>query len=122
MSEASGQPGLWTEPKYPGDTVRILPLIRGQELGDIRIQFIRDGAVKVCAFLPGVEECSPGDTPKTWPEHYRFCKTKPEADVAFDQFVQAAYAQDWQNYDRETGGASQSPLDIPLFSKGRSDG
>lgn len=104
MSEGSGHGGLWTEPRYPGDAVRILPLIRGRELGDIRIQFIRDGAVKVCAFLPGEVECSPGDTPKTWPERSKLCKVKPEADALFDEYVQAAYADGWQNYDRERDG------------------
>lgn len=105
---ASGRAGLWTEPRYPGDAVRILLLKRGSgratELGDIRIQFIHDNSVKVCAFLPGETECSPGDTPKTWPEHYQFARSVPEADALFDNYVQAAYAQGWQNYDPEVGG------------------
>jgi hypothetical protein len=105
MSEASGHEGLWTEPRYPGDTVRILQLYRGHgramELGDIRIQHIRKDCAKVCAFLPGVTECSPGDTPKTWPDHYRHCRFSQEADAAFDEFVQSAYAAGWQNYHPE---------------------
>lgn len=71
MSEASGHRGLWTEAKYPGDAVRILMLYRRDErgrieLGDIRIQDYGN-VLRVGAFLPGECECSPGDTPKTFP-------------------------------------------------------
>jgi len=99
---------LWTEPQYPGDAVRILMLKRGHgkamELGDVRIQWLSDRAVKVCMFVPGVEECSPGDTPKTWPEFHRLCKFKPEADEVFDEYVKCAYDAGWQNYNPETDG------------------
>lgn len=102
---ASGREGLWTKPKYPGDAVRILMLHRRGELGDIRIQDY-ETFVKVGSFLPGVEECSPGDTPKTWPENYMTFTSSPAADAMFDNYVQAAYADGWQNYDPETYRAS----------------
>ena len=103
---ASGRAGLWTTPRYPGDAVRILMLKRGDELGDIRIQFIHDNSVKVCAFLPGEAECSPGDTPKVWPEKFKFARFVPEADALFDEYVQEAFAAGWQrtySEDRNNG-------------------
>lgn len=103
---ASGHAGLWTEPKHPGDMVRCLLLKRGSgrdaELGQVCIQYIDDGMVKVCKFLPGEVECSPGDTPKTWPEYYQHARFVAEADALFDRFVQEAYADGWQNYNPES--------------------
>jgi hypothetical protein len=111
VSEASGHRGLWTEAKYPGDAVRILALYREyapgrHELGDIRIQHY-ETFVKVGSFLPGVTECSPGDTPKTWPEVHNVYRGDNQADLAdaeFDRYVQDAYADGWQNYDRNIHG------------------
>jgi hypothetical protein len=108
VSEGSGHEGLWTEPRYPGDTVRTLMLYRGRgramELGDIRIQHIRKDLVKVCSFLPGETECSPGDTPKTCPEKHEHCISSFKADEVFDKYVQEAYADGWQNYHPEQHG------------------
>ena len=112
MSEASGHRGLWTEPKYPGDAVRMLMLYRGGhgrpvELGDIRIQHYGT-TLKVGSFLPGETECSPGDTPKTWPEKHETFRADNQsdfADGAFDGYVQEAYADGWQNYYPEQHGA-----------------
>lgn len=113
MSEASGHRGLWTEAQYPGDAVRILMLKRGHGramvLGDVRIQRY-DTSVKVGSFLPGDEECSPGDTPKVWPEKsewfksatYRADNQTDLADAEFDRYVQEAYADGWQNYNPES--------------------
>ena len=111
MSEASGHRGLWTEAKYPGDAVRIQMLYRRDargviELGDIRIQHYGH-FVKVGSFLPGEVECSPGDTPKTWPEEsftFRGDNQCDLADAEFDKYVQEAYADGWQNYDPEQHG------------------
>lgn len=114
MSEASGHRGLWTEPKYPGDTVRIQMLYRRYrihdervtEIGDVRIQHY-ETFVKVGSFLTGVIECSPGDTPKVWPEkheHFRGDNQTDLADAEFDKYVQEAYADGWQNYDPEQHG------------------
>lgn len=89
---------LWVKPEYPGAPVRILNLKRGDELGDIRIQGgITDRTVKVCSFLPGVEECSPGDTPKVWPEKSEYVTNNFAADQLFDQYVGEAYEEGWQN-------------------------
>lgn len=99
---ASGREGLWTFPKYPGDAVRILMLYRGHgrdtELGDIRIQDYGDW-VKVGSFLPGeVESSGDGDSPKVWPEKSETPASSFAADALFDNYVQAAYAEGWQNY------------------------
>lgn len=102
MSEGSGHQGLWTEPKYPGDAVRILQLKRGDEIGDVRIQHYGE-KVRVASFLPGVAVCLPGDTPKTEPERSVWCVNNFAADALYDQYVQDAYADFWQNYHPEGG-------------------
>lgn len=99
----------WTEPKYPGDAVRIALLIRGDELGDVRIMDYGQSSknrYRIAAFLPGYEECTPGDTPKTWPEEDRWCTETGTATITFDQYVKAAHAAGWQDYNRETGKAA----------------
>lgn len=105
----SGHRGLWAEPKYPGDAVRQLMLYRGAgrtardtEMGFIAIQHYQT-FVKVGSFLPGVEEGSPGDTPKTWPEkNTTFLSNETDhADAVFDGYAQEAYAAGWQNYHAE---------------------
>lgn len=94
----------YREPRYPGDTIRTHMLVRGDELGDIRVQWVGGKReMKVCAFIPGNTECTPGDTPKTWPDLYRYCETQELADTYFQQFVQNAYAQGWVDYDRNRG-------------------
>lgn len=96
---------IWTKPQYPGDAVRILPLQRGDELGDIRIQWQSEGVVKVCAFLPGVEESSPGDTPKVWPEKSSLITSSSfAADELFDTYVSEAYEAGWQNQPERRNG------------------
>lgn len=89
---------LWTEPKYPGDAVRKVMLHRYGEIGDIRIQFVSRGLVKVCSFLPGETTCMPGDTPKTWPEKSEWCTSSFAADEVFDKYLGEAYEALWQNY------------------------
>lgn len=96
----SGHQGLWTEPKYPGDAVRILSLKRGGELGDVRIQHYGK-KVRVATFLPGNSVCSAGDTPKTEPERSVWCANNFIADEFFDTYVADAYADGWDNYDPE---------------------
>lgn len=100
----------WTKPDYPGDAVRIALLIRGRELGDVRIQdygsSVKTNRYNIGMFLPGVVECSPGDTPKIWPDHNARCNEPATANSAFEQFLQAAYAEGWKDYDRETGKAA----------------
>lgn len=100
---------VWTEPKYPGDDVRIALLIRGAEIGDVRIQDYGEGInnrYRVGQFLPGVEECSPGDTPKVWPERGAYCATPGEANSTFLEYVRLAREDGWQDYNRETGKAA----------------
>lgn len=95
----------WTEPKYPGDAVRILMLKRGHgvntQLGDIRIQHYGE-TVTVASFLPGIVECSPGDTPKVWPESSVTLRADNQcaaADEVFEDYVRKAYDAEWQNYN-----------------------
>lgn len=95
----SGHPGLWTEPKYPGDTVRILMLHRDGEIGDIRIQQYTPTSACVACLLPGEQSCSPGDTPKTIPEKHTWHHNSFACDAIFDRYVQEAYEAGWQNYD-----------------------
>lgn len=95
----------WKKPEYPGDTVRIHMLIRGRELGDVRIQHyagMKAGdTVRVGCFLPGVEESSPGDTPKVWPEF----DTKLPADQVeaangvFDAYLACAHEAGWKDFN-----------------------
>lgn len=96
MSEASGHQGLWTEPKYPGDTVRLLSLTRNGEAGSIRINHHGD-FVKVCSFLPGHADTDG----KVWPEKSTFYVFSDPADGKFDEYVQEAYAQFWQRDYKE---------------------
>jgi hypothetical protein len=98
MSEASGHLGLWTEPKYPGDAVRELVLQRNGLFGSIAIRQYGPQSVLVGSYLPGVTECPPGDTPKTRPEKHKWARSSYMADEVFDQYVQEAYADLWQNY------------------------
>lgn len=101
MSEHSGYRPLWTEAKYPGDSVRELALHRRGELGSIRIQQIRPDCVKVCSFLPGEVQDLPGDTPKVWPEKSEYITNSYAADELFDRYVQEAYGDFWFNYHPE---------------------
>jgi hypothetical protein len=109
---ASGHQGLWKQPGYPGDRVRELMIYRRDargriELGDVCIQSY-DTYLKVGMFVPGVEECSPGDTPKVWPEKHQETLSSPEADNIFDRYVQEVYAAGWQNYHPEQHGSLRS--------------
>lgn len=101
---ASGREGLWTEPKFPGDTVRVLEVIRAGVRGSIRIDSFTSYP-RVGMFLPGVCRSSPrveksftGGEPEVWPEKHQDTTASPEADNAFDRYVQEAYAAGWQNY------------------------
>lgn len=94
---------VWTEAKYPGDAVRIELLRRGDEIGDIRIQDYNERltqAYRVAAFLPGVDVCLPGDTPKTEPDKHQWDLSKREADAHFDRFLAEAHRDGWVHYDR----------------------
>lgn len=104
----------WTTPRYPGDAVRIALLIRsdqyGDELGEVRIQdygpTVKTNRYHIGAYLPGVCECHPGDTPKTEPDRSAWFSTPEAADVAFVQFVDVARTEGWADYNRETGKAA----------------
>lgn len=95
-----GEP-RWSKARYPGDTVRIVHMSKGDELGSIRIQD-QSGAVKhpaynykIGMFLPGEVQSSPGDTPKVWPERHTSVAERSEANAKFDQYVKDATAEGW---------------------------
>ena len=93
----------WSEPKYPGDTVRIVRFERDGELGDVRIQHYGVGAYRVASFCPGYETSYPGDSPKMNPEDDRWCETVHGADTYFDWFVSKAKVAAWKVLTTPTG-------------------
>lgn len=93
------------EPAYPGAPVLLTSMRRGEEYGDVRVQdfgeTVTGGRYKVCQFLPGVVECSPGDTPKVWPEIHQIVTTLDEAGDVFARYVEQAHAAGWSDTDAE---------------------
>lgn len=95
---ASQRPGWlppWQEPKHPGSTILRLDLRRGEEVGDVRVQWYGDDKLKVGSFTPGVVESSPGDTPKVWPESSVWVGDADEASKMFVELAQAAMRDGW---------------------------
>lgn len=91
------RPTEWTEPRYPGDSILLVDLVRGDEFGDIRVQWgFKDDRLKVCSFTPGYEECPPGDTPKTWPDRDEYVSDKAAASKVVMQFLIAAIREGWR--------------------------
>lgn len=92
-------------PSYPGAPVLLTDMRRGSELGDIRVQdfgeTVTGGRYKVCQFLPGIVECSPGDTPKVWPEIHQIVTTLDEAGEVFARYVEQAHAAGWSDTDAD---------------------
>lgn len=86
---------LWTEPKWPGDSCRELMLVRGDEVGSIRIQHYGNSLLVAC-YLPGICHVYPGDTPKMEPDVSEWCTSSYTADLLFDRYVALAYNDLWQ--------------------------
>lgn len=92
----------FSTPKYPGDTVKLVQFKRGDEIGDVRVQDYQGtmkpgiGRYKVGTFLPGVTECSPGDTPKIWPEKSLYTHTPEEAEIVLAQYTLLALGEGWK--------------------------
>lgn len=97
---------MWSTPKYPGDAVRRINLINaaGTELGSVEIRPFAPSSIKVCCFIPGEVECSPGDTPKVWPERHRYCSDADSANRVFDAYFMQLLKEGWREYDRERQG------------------
>jgi hypothetical protein len=98
------------EAKYPGDAIRLRLLIKGDELGDVRIQDYGSASkqrYKVGTFLPGVTECTPGDTPKTWPEKDFWTNDGDEAIRVFTLYVMESMKDGWKLFNKETGRAAE---------------
>lgn len=108
LDKERAKPAPAEPPPIPGDAVRIIYLKRGDELGDIRIQWF-DHAYRVGTFLPGNTVDNPGDTPKTEPEKHEFKNIRTAADAVFDRYVAEARAEGWTNYDRNAGTAPVKP-------------
>lgn len=89
------------EAPYPGAPVLLTNLARREEVGDVRVQdFGKSNKAgyqfKVCSFLPGVVEESPGDTPKVWPEVHQYTGDFNEATAIFLRYVEQARAAGWK--------------------------
>ena len=104
---------------YPGETIKIEDVRRDDALGCIRIQDWRSmhngrvdltalGLYLVGSYLPGVEQCSPGDTPKVWPEKSKWCSDWNEAERLFRRYVREAHDQGWQSTQPERLIASKT--------------
>lgn len=96
------RPADWRDPQYPGDTIMIVRLTKGDEIGDVRVQWYGNGVeakdddrLKVGSFLPGVIECSPGDTPKCWPERWEWVTDKAAASRLLVQYLIVAFRMGW---------------------------
>lgn len=96
-------PSVWTEPRYPGDTILIVHLVKGDELGDVRVQWYGNGLtaqpddkLKVGSFTPGYDECSPGDTPKFWPDKSEWFNDRDAASRQLVQYLIAAFRDGWR--------------------------
>jgi hypothetical protein len=82
-------------PKYPGDAILLLRLAKDRELGDVRIQWY-ETHWHVASFLPGIDVCLPGDTPKVEPERDEWCDSRKDADTHFIRHVIAAFRDGWR--------------------------
>lgn len=103
-ARACWERGEWSTPQYPGDAVRMLPLVMCKpptEMGDVRIQHYGVGSYRVASFLPGRTVCCEGDTPKTEPESEEWCETVAGANAWFDLFVSRAKRDGWVDYKRQ---------------------
>lgn len=95
------------KPNYPGDTIALAMLQRGLvgfawELGDVRIQDYggHSHRFRVGTFLPGMEEWSPGDTPKVWPEVEEWFGDRAYDDAVemAEKFIRDALYAGWVPY------------------------
>jgi hypothetical protein len=91
----------WSKPRYPGDRVFSVLLLRGRELGSVDIRDDKDvvkpeyGRFRVGAYLPGEEQFLPGDTPKVWPEYGTRADSEDDAIVALATLVDIALRDGW---------------------------
>lgn len=97
------------EPLYPGAAVLLTRFVRGDEVGDVRVQDygssnVGDHNYRIGTFLPGVVEESPGDTPKVWPEVHQWVGTWDAASDVFVRYVEAAKAAGWLEVEDDPHG------------------
>lgn len=97
------------EPLYPGAPVLLRRFERSGEFGDVRVQDYGElnkvgSRFRVGQFVPGVVECSPGDTPKIWPEVHRHCGTWEEACEVFDRYCDQVRAAGWIEIEDDPNG------------------
>lgn len=91
-------PGEWQTARYPGDAALIVLLTNGEDIGDVRVQEYGTDSFKVGSFLPGVVECSPGDTPKVWPERSEWVTDRPAAAKVLGRYLIEAFRAGWRLY------------------------
>lgn len=99
--KAASARGACIEARHSGDMIRVVDLIRGDEIGMIAIFDNLDCATpgnryRVGSFLPGETQCSPGDTPKTWPEQHEMTDDKAKANRLFADYLTAANRDGWR--------------------------
>lgn len=81
----------WAEPKYRGDSVRRICLIKGRQEGDVCIQHFGTKRFRVCAFLPGRKGGKDVE-----PEYSAWCRTHTVADAVFDGYLRHASSKGWR--------------------------
>lgn len=86
---------MWSDPKHPGDMVRVLHLQRRGEFGMVCIQQFND-SVRVASFLPGTRQ-QLGGTLILHADKFEWVGSKYRADELFDTYVYSAYDDLWQN-------------------------
>ena len=85
---------------YPGQDVLTAYLTKGREIGFVCVKdymdCMKDGKrFQASTFLPGICECSPGDTPKVWPEKYVREAALSDARRHFECYLAEALADGW---------------------------
>lgn len=94
------------EAPYPGAPVLLTSFARCGEYGDVRVQDFgkankAGSEFKVCSFLPGIVEETPGDTPKVWPEIHQYTGDFNEATAIFLRYCEQARAAGWEQQNEK---------------------
>lgn len=83
-------------PRYPGYAIRIVYLRRGEETGDVRLEWYSDESYRVAAFVPGRMTCvTEGDTPKMEPEWHEWVGSLTMAEHEFYYRIARCKADGW---------------------------
>jgi len=94
---------IWSEPRYLGDMVRRIVLLRRGQIGVVCIQQYNN-SVRVASFLPGKLIALTDDLMCIQPELAEWVGSQHRADELFDTYVGYAYDAFWQNEAEGHGG------------------